>query len=525
MVLLSMFKRPNSGKVSDKWSLYLPEYDRLFAPYALQNVNLLEVGVQNGGSLDVWASFFAEGSKIVGCDIDPLCGALQFESDSVQLVVGDINHADTQRTIFAHATAFDIVIDDGSHISPDIIQTFCALFGRLNDGGLYVAEDLHCSYWQRFGGGLHHPHSAYAFFKALVDVVNHKHWGVDTDPVTYLAQLGFEVGDLAQYLGHIHSVEFLNSLCVVRKQIPAQNGLGLRVVRGSVEAVCANQCYDNTAPPIPDERANPYSVAPAMVPRLSPQDALSATAPAAQLASLGAQTKLYWREADQADFAEERTVECAWQFGPHKQTLAWTLPPTLGVVTALRFDMTDRPAWCRVHNVWLCNPQGERLWTWQPGTALLARPWEDMQALPLGDEPAGLDVLALGFDARALLCLPTEVLSQVGAGCVFGATITFQLALLALPLLAEHVNALTPDTVQPPTPSAAPLSLAADLADIVGLLRDSLSARDETIRLQQQQLQQQKTLQEQMRIELVRAEAQLDLLKDMSRHSGVDDFL
>jgi len=135
-----------------------------------------------------------------------------------------------------------------------------------------------------------------------------------------------------------------------------------------------------------------------------------------------------------------------------------------------------------------------------------------MVVLALGAEPAGLDVLALGFDAWALLCIPAEVLSQVGAGCVFGATITFQLASLALPLLAERVHTLTPSTVQMPTQPVAPLTVATDLADIVGLLRESLSARDETIRLQQQQLQQQKTLQEQMRIELVRAGAQLDLL-------------
>jgi len=497
----------------------------LFASYASHAVNLLEVGVQNGGSLDVWASYFAKGSKIVGCDVNPLCAALQFESDAVQLVVGDVNQIETQCTIFAHAPAFDIVIDDGSHTSPDIIQSFCALFGRVNDGGLYVVEDLHCSYWQSFGGGLYHPHSALAFFKALVDVCNHEHWGVDTDPATHLTQLGFEVGDLAQHLGHIHSVEFLDSLCVVHKPPPAHNLLGLRVVRGSVHAVCVNKCYDNTAPPMPDERANPYSVALAMVPSLSPQDVLTGATPAAQLASQGAHFALYWRGADQPDFSEERTVKCAWQFGPAKQTLVLTLPPTLGAVSALRWDITDRPAWCQVHDVWLCDPQGARLWARQPCTALFARPWADMVVLALGAEPAGLDVLALGFDAWALLCIPAEVLSQVGAGCVFGATITFQLASLALPLLAERVHTLTPSTVQMPTQPVAPLTVATDLADIVGLLRESLSARDETIRLQQQQLQQQKTLQEQMRIELVRAGAQLDLLKDMYRHAGMDDFL
>jgi hypothetical protein len=525
MEITTLYTERQSGNISDKWSLYLREYDRLFAPYASRAVNLLEIGVQNGGSLEVWASYFSQGSKIVGCDINPLCGLLQFESEAVHLVVGDINRADTQCAIYAHTPAFDIVIDDGSHTSPDIIQTFCALFGRVNDGGLYVVEDLHCSYWQAFGGGLHHPHSAYAFFKALVDICNHEHWGVDTDPATYLFQLGFDVGDLALHLGHIHSVEFLNSLCVVRKRAPAQNVLGLRVVRGSVEAVHTNKYCDNTAAPLSDERNNPYSIAPTIVQSLSPQDLLSASAPAAQLASQGAHSALYWDGSGQVDFSEERTVQCPWQFGPDKQTLALTLPPTLGVVMALRFDMADRPAWWRVHAVWLSDQEGRLLWTWQLGTPLFARLSPDMLLLPAADESAGLDVLALGIDPHALLCIPIDVLNQDGPGFVFGATVTIQMAALALPILAEHVNAQSSITVQTQTTPAAPLSVAADLVGIVDQLRDSLKVRNETIRLQQQQLQQQKTRQEQMHIELVRAEAQLGLLKDVMLQSSVGDRL
>jgi hypothetical protein len=47
------------GKVSDKWSSYLPFYDELFEKYRTQNLNLLEISVQNGGSLVTWKIFFS----------------------------------------------------------------------------------------------------------------------------------------------------------------------------------------------------------------------------------------------------------------------------------------------------------------------------------------------------------------------------------------------------------------------------------------------------------------------------------
>jgi hypothetical protein len=497
----------------------------LFASYASRAVNLLEIGVQNGGSLDVWASYFAKGSKIVGCDIDPSCAALQFESDAVQLVVGDVKQIATQCTIFAHAPAFDIVIDDGSHTSPDIIQTFCALFGRVNDGGLYVVEDLHCSYWQSFGGGLYRPHSAVSFFKALVDVCNHEHWGVDTEPTAFLNNLGFDVAGLAPHLAHIHSVEFLNSMCVVRKQAPGQNELGLRVVKGNVEAVTANRSYDNTAAPIPDERTNPYSIAPAVVHSLSPKDLLSSSNQVARLAEQGALSAMYWRSAGQPVFSEDRTIHLPWHYGSERQTFLFTLPSAAGPVAALRWDVTDRPAWCHVQAAWICNAQGERLWSWQPGMALFDRPSPDMFVLVHGPESAELAVLAQGFDPQSLLCVPADVLGQLNAGCVFGATVTMQLPALALPLLVDRLSVQQVGSHQPIAPPPAQSAVAAELKDIVDLLRQSLLARDATIGQQQQQLQEHRTRQEQMRVELVRAAAQLALLKDLMLGSNGNDCL
>jgi hypothetical protein len=115
----------------------------------------------------VWAEYFANASITVGCDIDPKCSNLVYESPKVRIVIGDVKNQATQSRIKEHSESFDIVVDDGSHKSSDIIQIFCELFPRVKDGGIYIVEDLHASYWRDYGGGLYAPTSANAFLKHL----------------------------------------------------------------------------------------------------------------------------------------------------------------------------------------------------------------------------------------------------------------------------------------------------------------------------------------------------------------------
>jgi len=51
----TLHRQKKTGKVSDKWDSYLPIYDRLFGPRKDDAIGLLEIGVQNGGSLEIWS--------------------------------------------------------------------------------------------------------------------------------------------------------------------------------------------------------------------------------------------------------------------------------------------------------------------------------------------------------------------------------------------------------------------------------------------------------------------------------------
>jgi len=245
----------HEGRVSDKWSLYLNEYERLFPPYRNKPIHLLEIGVQNGGSLEIWAKYFPHAQQIVGCDINPACAQLSYTSPTINVVIGDVNKDDTLAQVFKHAEQYDIVIDDGSHTSPDIIHTFCTLFPHVKQGGLFVAEDLHCSYWKKFNGGLYEPRAAMAFFKALADIPNFEHWGLEGHTRhRLLAPFGITEELTESLLAEIHSVEFINSMCVIKRQPAEQNVLGPRCVAGELEEVAPVKQVNGTQSPTPAQQ-------------------------------------------------------------------------------------------------------------------------------------------------------------------------------------------------------------------------------------------------------------------------------
>lgn len=253
----------HQGKASDKWAIYLREYDRLLSPYRHLPFRMLEIGIQNGGSLEIWSKFFSDPRAIVGCDIDPGCANLRYENPCVSVVIGDANTDSAQARILEKSDRFDAIIDDGSHTSRDIVLSFSRYFPLLVDGGLFIAEDLHCTYWEHYQGGLLYPASSLEFFKRLADVIGHEHWGIPLRRGAILEsfrrEYGFEMDE--EVLARIHSVEFINSMCIIRKEAPDQNVAGERLIVGQHASVVTNlETIVASEAGGPDERENKWSV-------------------------------------------------------------------------------------------------------------------------------------------------------------------------------------------------------------------------------------------------------------------------
>jgi len=232
-----------NGKESDKWESYFYAYEENFSKFRFEKIKILEIGVQNGGSLESWAEYFPNATDIVGVDVDPACGGLKFIDPRINVLVADACADTTVKRIMDDYDSFDIIIDDGSHTSRDVIVSFQKYFRHVKDEGLYLAEDLHTSYFSNFQGGVWHPLSSIRFFNFLADCINSEHWGVSLSTSTFLKRFSdvYKVEFDADVLSHINAVEFRNSICTVAKRSPEKNILGKRLICGSEDAVAKNK--------------------------------------------------------------------------------------------------------------------------------------------------------------------------------------------------------------------------------------------------------------------------------------------
>jgi hypothetical protein len=123
---------------------YLDVYERYFEPIRDESIRILEIGVKEGSSLRMWKSYFRNG-LIYGLDINPDCKT--HEEDRVSIEIGSQGDPEFLCRCFASTDKFDVIIDDGSHVNRHMLASFECLFNeRLSSGGIYVMEDLWCSY-------------------------------------------------------------------------------------------------------------------------------------------------------------------------------------------------------------------------------------------------------------------------------------------------------------------------------------------------------------------------------------------
>ncbi len=135
----------NEGALIHKWRHYFEIYDRHFSKYRGTDVNVLEIGVYHGGSLQMWKNYFGTDARIYGIDINPDCA--RFEEDQIQIIIGDQADRDFLGKVAADLPQVDVLIDDGGHTMVQQQNTFEVMFPLVAPDGVYLCEDLHTSYW------------------------------------------------------------------------------------------------------------------------------------------------------------------------------------------------------------------------------------------------------------------------------------------------------------------------------------------------------------------------------------------
>lgn len=167
---------------SDKWGMhwYTTHYERYFGPYRNRPVKVLEIGIggsgkagSGGSSLRMWKHYFRRG-LIYGLDI---YDKSHITEPRVHVLQGDQGDAAYLEALGKEHGPFDIIIDDGSHLNKHVLTSFQALFPHVQQGGLYVVEDVQTSYWPGWGGNskdLNDTTTSMGFAKTLVDGLNHQ---------------------------------------------------------------------------------------------------------------------------------------------------------------------------------------------------------------------------------------------------------------------------------------------------------------------------------------------------------------
>ncbi len=157
--LASLFKKYGSDKDVNGYS---QPYYTMFDHLKDKEINFLEIGIgtmipgvhssmvgysrpgyKPGGSLRAWRDFFING-RIIGLDVQP---DTQFsDEDRIETYLCDTTNESAVKSWYEkkmNDVKFDIIIDDGSHIDTNQISTLHNLYKYLNDGGIYVIEDIY----------------------------------------------------------------------------------------------------------------------------------------------------------------------------------------------------------------------------------------------------------------------------------------------------------------------------------------------------------------------------------------------
>jgi hypothetical protein len=127
---------------------FLPIYEFYLDKLRHKPFNLLEIGVHEGASLKMWSMFFHT-ATILGVDkhltekaklMDGKFGFNVIEADATKEFTY-INNPYGRGSL-----RWDVVIDDGSHIAKEQIDTFHGLWTSVKPGGYYFVEDLFAIY-------------------------------------------------------------------------------------------------------------------------------------------------------------------------------------------------------------------------------------------------------------------------------------------------------------------------------------------------------------------------------------------
>lgn len=165
---------------------YCEVYEHYFEHLRDQPITLLEIGFggyhypdRGGAGAKMWAEYLPN-AQIITVDIHH---KNSLGNHRIHFYQGSQTDGAFLHSVIKKHGSPGIIIDDGSHNSPDVKTSFEILFPLLRAGGIYVVEDSHTSHWDAYGyGGGTHEGTSLNYFKRLTDHLNAEHNGLQARP-------------------------------------------------------------------------------------------------------------------------------------------------------------------------------------------------------------------------------------------------------------------------------------------------------------------------------------------------------
>lgn len=216
----------NTDKICSIYKLanYFKVYENHLKRFIGKNPVMVEIGILDGGSLEMWNHYFDGKCTIIGIDINDKSDIQnKFRENGINNIYclqgdqGDEKFWDKFIKEFG-TKGIDIVLDDGGHTMHQQKLSFYKLIDTININGLYMCEDLCTSYWPSFGGGVaanwgaplpsdEKRQSMMMVLKSLIDDINI--WGINHN--------NSNCGPEKHRYKNIYSLHFYNSICCIEK--------------------------------------------------------------------------------------------------------------------------------------------------------------------------------------------------------------------------------------------------------------------------------------------------------------------
>jgi fibrillarin-like rRNA methylase len=136
--IYSKYQSPEGHGDKGTAHTYIDEYEKLLKNYR-ENSTVLEIGICRGESIKMWDEYFIN-SNVYGIDITDQYIKDLIAENKYNIIIGDA----CSENILKHLNdlTFDVIIDDGSHLINDQINSFNVLKNKMKSNGIYIIEDV-----------------------------------------------------------------------------------------------------------------------------------------------------------------------------------------------------------------------------------------------------------------------------------------------------------------------------------------------------------------------------------------------